>query len=223
VGLSQGEGLSATDDNVETSQGEEPGTGGGGITRRTMIRRSAIAGGTLLWVTPVVQSLGHNSAYAWFRGSQKPGACHCSQRIQSIVPVECHADPGSGINQAHRIAHSGKSVSFQAQTSGGCGSGPNCSPEDELITWTEIAALGCTLASQSGDTCVVHVTVYPAKITLEVSSTLTCIGANGHATTSCAGTKVRSFCFSEVTGSESQRCGRLPPHDNTEHGTTSCH
>jgi hypothetical protein len=199
------------------------GAGGEGITRRTMIRRSAIAGGTLLWVTPVVQSLGNNSAYAWFRGSQKPGACHCNQRILSILPIACQADPGSGINKAHRIAHSGKSVSLQAQTAGGCGSGPNCSPEDELITWTEIASLGCTLASQSGDTCVVHVTEYPAKITLEVSSTLTCIGANGHATTSCSDTKTRSFCFSQVTGSESQRCGRFAPHVNTEHGTTRCH
>jgi hypothetical protein len=223
VGLSQGERRSATDDNVETSRGEEPGAGGEGITRRTMIRRSAIAGGTLLWVTPVVQSLGNNSAYAWFRGSQKPGACHCNERILTILPVSCVADPGSGTNPKHRIAHSGKSVTFHAQTAGGCGAGPNCTSEGELISWTEIAAVGCALASQSGDECVVHVTAYPATITLQVDSTLTCLGAKGHATSSCSDSKVRTMCFSQVTGSESQRCGRYPPHINTDHGTQRCH
>jgi hypothetical protein len=187
-----------------------------------MIRRSAIAGGTLLWATPVVQSLGNNSAYAWFRGSQKPGTCHCNERILTILPIACQADPGSGTERPHRIAHSGKLVSLQAQTAGGCGSGPNCSSEGEFISWTEISSTGCTLDSQSGDTCVVHVTGYPARIRLQVASTLTCIGSNGHATSSCSDTKVRSICFTQVTGSESQRCGRFYPQVNTDHGTKSC-
>jgi hypothetical protein len=187
-----------------------------------MIRRSAIAGGTLLWATPVVQSLGNNSAYAWFRGSQKPGGCHCRERILDIIPVACAADPGSSPDPPHRFAHSGKSVTLQAQTVGDCGAGPNCISNGELISWMEISAVGCALDSQAGDTCVVHVTAYPASITLQVSSTLSCVGSKGHASTTCSDTKTRRICFTQVTGSQSQRCGRLPPHVNKDHGTKPC-
>jgi hypothetical protein len=182
-----------------------------------MIRRSAIAGGALLWATPVVQSLGNDAAYAWFRGSQKPGRCHCNERILSITPTECHADPGT----KHRILPSGKSVTLQAQTFAGCGGGDHCQDAGESIMWRQVSAVGCALVSQSGDTCVVHVAAYPATITLEVASTLTCVGPRGNAT-SCSDVKLRRICFTQVTGSESQRCGRFPPHRNKDHGTQRC-
>jgi translation initiation factor IF-3 len=35
-------------------------------------------------------------------------------------------------------------------------------------------------------------------------------------------TKVRKICFSQITGSGSQRCGRYPPHHNKQHGTIRC-
>jgi hypothetical protein len=182
-----------------------------------MIRRSAIAGGALLWATPVVQSLGNDSAYAWFRGSKKPGSCHCNERILSINPTDCHADLGT----KRRILPSGKSVSLQVQTAAGCGGGDHCQESGELITWTQVSAVGCALVSQSGDTCVVHVVAYPATITLQVASTLTCVGPRGNGT-SCSDMTVRRICFTQVTGSESQRCGRFQPHVNKRHGTQRC-
>ena len=45
-----------------------------GLNRRDLIRRGAVVGGTLLWVTPVVQSIGP-AAMAQTRRS--PGACAC--------------------------------------------------------------------------------------------------------------------------------------------------
>jgi hypothetical protein len=77
------------------------------------------------------------------------------------------------------------------------------------------------LYSQSGDSCVIHVTAFPANILLQVMSTLTCLDGRGH-TKSCSDTKVRRFCFTQVTGSESQRCGRFEPHRNKTHGTQRC-
>jgi hypothetical protein len=184
-----------------------------------MIRRSAIAGGALLWATPVVQSLGHDSAYAWFRGSKSPGGCRCNEQVVSVVPIACHADAGT----KHRILRSGKYVTLQANMVDSCGNGgSHCQPESQEIVWTQVAALGCELVSQTGDTCVVHVTAYPASITLQVTATLTCATAEGRSTTTCSDTKIRRVCFTQVTGSESQRCGRFEPHRNKTHGTQRC-
>jgi hypothetical protein len=205
------------DDDVDTGQTDAVGMGDTGISRRTMIRRSAIAGGALLWATPVVQTLGNDSAYAWFRGSNNPGGCLCDEKIVTIVPVACYAEPG--IN--HRIKRSGKYVTLKVLTGGSCGTRLHCEPQSETHFWTVVSAVGCTLFSQNGDTCVIHVTAYPANIVLQVTSTLTCVGARGH-TRSCSDTTVRKFCFSDVIGSESQRCGRFAPHRNKRHGTVRC-
>ena len=206
------------DDDVDTGQAgaADPGDEGG-MSRRTMIRRTAIAGGALLWATPVVQTLGQGSAYANFRGSGSPGGCICSEKIVTIIPVACHAEPG--VN--HRIKHSGKYVQLQVLTGGSCGSRLGCEATSETSVWTQVSAVGCSLFSQSGDKCYVHVTAYPANIVLQVTTTLTCTGDRGH-TRSCTDTKVKKICFSQVIGSESQRCGRFPPHRNTRHGTQKC-
>jgi hypothetical protein len=206
------------DDDVDTVQSDTAGTGDEGMSRRTLIRRSAIAGGALLWVTPVVQSLDNNAAYAWFRGSGQPGGCRCTEAIQTIIPVACHAEPGT----KRRILPSGKYVSLQAVIGGSCGDRLHCQSASETTVWTQESAVGCSLFSQAGDTCVVHVTAYPANIVLQVTSTLTCVGGRGN-TTSCSDTKVRKICFTQVTGSESQRCGRFEPHRNKMHGTQKCH
>jgi len=206
------------DDDVDIGQANEAGPGDeGGMSRRTMIRRTAIAGGALLWATPVVQTLGNSSAYANFRGSTDPGGCICSEKIVTIRPTACHAEPGKN----HRIAHSGKYVTLQVLTGGSCGSRLGCEPTKESHVWTQVAAVGCSLYSQNNDFCVVHVTAYPANITLQVTSTLTCTGGRGHSM-SCIDTKVKKICFSQVTGSESQRCNRFEPHRNTRHGTVKC-
>jgi hypothetical protein len=206
------------DDDVDPGQADGAGTDDAGMTRRTLIRRSAIAGGALLWVTPVVQSLGSDKAYAWFRGSTHPGGCQCAESIVTIIPIACHAEPGT----SHRIQPSGKYVTLQALTGGNCGSHAGCTPVKEVSFWTEVSAVGCSLFSQGGDTCVIHVTAYPANIVLQITSTLTCTGGQ-NSQNSCSDTKVRQFCFNQVTGSESQRCGRFPPHRNTAHGTMPCH
>jgi hypothetical protein len=206
------------DDDVDTGRAEAAGPGDeGGISRRTMIRRTAIAGGALLWATPVVQTLGNDKAYGWFHGSGDPGGCLCSESIVTIIPTACHAEPG--IN--HRIKHSGKYVTLKVLTGGSCGSRLGCEASAETHVWTQVSAVGCSLYSQSGDSCVIHVTAYPASIQLQVTSTLTCTGGRGHSTT-CIDTKVRKFCFTQVTGSESQRCGRFEPHRNKTHGTQRC-
>lgn len=44
----------------------------GGVSRRDMLKRSAMLGGALVWATPVVQSLG-GTAYATTTGSPAPG------------------------------------------------------------------------------------------------------------------------------------------------------
>jgi hypothetical protein len=190
----------------------------GGMSRRTMIRRTAIAGGALLWATPVVQTLGNDSAYAWFRGSGTPGQCVCSEAIVTVQPIACHAEPGTHL----RIAKSGKYVVLQVLTGGSCGTRPNCESVNETHAWTVVHATGCSLYSQSDDQCTIHVTAYPASITLQITSTLTCQAGKNGAQKTCMATKVHKVCFTQVTGSESQRCGRFEPHRNKRHGTVRC-
>jgi hypothetical protein len=205
------------DDDVDTGRPDGAGLDDAGMTRRTMIRRSAVAGGALLWATPVVQSLGRNDAFANFRGSGQPGGCLCTEKIVTIIPVACHAEPGTN----HRIKDSGKYVTLQALNGGSCGDRLHCEPQSETTFWTQVSAVGCSIYSQTGDQIVIHVTAYPANIVLQVVSTLTCVGGRGN-TKSCSDTKVRKVCFTQVTGSESQRCGRFEPHINKTHGTQRC-
>jgi hypothetical protein len=190
----------------------------GGISRRTMIRRTAVAGGALLWATPVVQTLGNDSAYAWFRGSSTPGTCLCSEAIVAVRPIACHAEPGTKL----RIAKSGKYVTLQALGGGSCGTRPDCESVSEVFVWTVVSAHGCTLYSQKDDTAVIHVTAYPATITLQIAATLSCQAGKNGVIRSCMATKVQKVCFTQVTGSESQRCGRFEPHRNKLHGTVRC-
>lgn len=49
----------------------------GGISRRDLVRRGAVVGGTLLWAAPVIQSLGP-AAYAHTVGSPVFGCCECT-------------------------------------------------------------------------------------------------------------------------------------------------
>jgi hypothetical protein len=62
-----------------------------GISRRELIRRGAIVGGTLLWATPVIQSLSPPA----FAGVT-PGVCSCCCCVNPIpVPggqIQCTTD-----------------------------------------------------------------------------------------------------------------------------------
>ena len=58
-----------------------------GITRRDLLRRGAIAGGTLLWAAPVIQSL-RTPAFA--QTVPAHSCCQCSQNNNS--GVRCQQD-----------------------------------------------------------------------------------------------------------------------------------
>ena len=47
-----------------------------GITRRDLMRRGAVVGGTLLWVAPAIQSIGAK-AYAQTSEVAARAACYC--------------------------------------------------------------------------------------------------------------------------------------------------
>ena len=62
-----------------------------GITRRSVIRRGAIVGGTLLWAAPLVQSFG--------KPALAQGSANCVLKVRRSVPPpgcyivgECRAD-----------------------------------------------------------------------------------------------------------------------------------
>jgi hypothetical protein len=65
-----------------------------GISRRELIRRGAIVGGTLLWATPVIQSLSPPAFAAPPGGT--PAACSCCCCVKPIpVPggtIHCTTD-----------------------------------------------------------------------------------------------------------------------------------
>jgi hypothetical protein len=70
-----------------------------GITRRDLMRRGAVVGGTLLWVAPAIQSIGAK-AYAQEQGPS-PGrcaACFCFDPInpRTTAPNLCNDDGQTG-------------------------------------------------------------------------------------------------------------------------------
>lgn len=60
-----------------------------GLTRREMLRRGAIVGGTLLWVTPAIQSLTPN-AYAVQQVGSFKACCQCTGTRSH--PAGCSVD-----------------------------------------------------------------------------------------------------------------------------------
>ncbi|MGH2699632.1 MAG: hypothetical protein ACRDJL_10630 [Actinomycetota bacterium] len=59
-----------------------------GVSRREMLRRSAIAGGTLLWAAPVIQTLTPTLAQAGSMSVNK--CCFCSNaRRKALPPTQC--------------------------------------------------------------------------------------------------------------------------------------
>src|SRR5436190_78460 len=66
-----------------------------GITRRKLIQRSALAGGALLWATPVVQALSTKPAAAALTGST--GGCVCSDATIGMKVVHCKRTPTTKI------------------------------------------------------------------------------------------------------------------------------
>jgi hypothetical protein len=64
-----------------------------GLTRRDLLRRGAIVGGTLLWVAPAIQSLSPAArAHISDVGSERFACCSCSGKPNS--PDKCTNDGG---------------------------------------------------------------------------------------------------------------------------------
>jgi hypothetical protein len=75
-----------------------------GMTRRDLMRRGAIVGGTLLWAAPAIQSLS-TKAYAQEVGrSGECATCYCSFRRHNgtgqLVRDECNIDGVNGIYES---------------------------------------------------------------------------------------------------------------------------
>jgi hypothetical protein len=66
-----------------------------GVNRRDLIRRGAVVGGTLLWATPVVQSIGSKAMAQTRRSPGQCGCCYCfnaggQENPTTFAPDECH-------------------------------------------------------------------------------------------------------------------------------------
>ena len=175
----------------------------------------------MLWVTPVVQSMGNASAYAWHHGSRPPGKppgkCACSEVVTGVRAVGCRPDMDGGV-----IAESGKTVVLEMRQTSSCGS---CGMEDETHEVTQINGHGAQLIPRVDTTSPrfeVHVTAHPASIKLRIKSRLTCIAEHGRKHT-CEDDKVVTVCFSVVQGNAARRCGTvLVTGYETHLGTQPC-
>ena len=70
-----------------------------GMSRRDLLRRGAIVGGTLLWVAPAIQSIGARAAWANGASPGACGVCYCVRLRAdgSIRRDECNKDGVTGI------------------------------------------------------------------------------------------------------------------------------
>jgi hypothetical protein len=90
-----------------------------GISRRDLLRRGAVVGGTLLWATPVIQSIGgralgaHNTYSSCFECSGADQQCHQDHFTQGEAESICSAQ--------------GLSLSFYQQGEFNC-INENCEP-----------------------------------------------------------------------------------------------
>jgi hypothetical protein len=68
-----------------------------GISRRDLLRRGAVVGGTLLWATPVIQSIGgramgaHNRYSSCFECRGADSQCHQDHFTQEEAQTVCEA------------------------------------------------------------------------------------------------------------------------------------
>lgn len=107
-----------------------------GMTRRDLMRRGAIVGGTLLWVAPAIQSIG-SKAYAVTNGSPLCTACLATQfdpdgpggvppqegHIQLLTDAaccECIEGLGGDVNAVLVCAITGTCVPSGAVQPGAC-------------------------------------------------------------------------------------------------------
>jgi hypothetical protein len=107
----------------------------GGVSRRTMLKRSALVGGSLVWVTPAVQSIGATAFAETTDGSPKPGKGVGPSNV--VILVECGG-----------LYYTAKIDSDDALfVCGGDAQPPNAQPDDPnaRTAWNaRLASLGIT-------------------------------------------------------------------------------
>jgi hypothetical protein len=75
-----------------------------GLTRRDLLRRGAVVGGTLLWAAPAVQSITQPAFAGEQNGTVRHACCFCTNPTkQQQFPAEAHCDglgggPGDPLN-----------------------------------------------------------------------------------------------------------------------------
>ncbi len=64
-----------------------------GLSRRDLLRRGAIVGGTLLWATPAVQSITRPAFAGEQNGTVRHACCYCTHPTkQQRFPAEAHCN-----------------------------------------------------------------------------------------------------------------------------------
>jgi hypothetical protein len=74
-----------------------------GMSRRDLIRRGAIVGGTLLWAAPAIQSINAGVAHAQEAGASAVCAsCYCqwNRRNGTFVADACYSDGPTGVRES---------------------------------------------------------------------------------------------------------------------------
>jgi hypothetical protein len=81
-----------------------------GISRRDLLRRSAILGGALVWVTPAIHSIA-GSAYTHDPSSRDTSCCACRRRpsdgdlcTEDLTMTDCEAYCGANNVESYVVA-----------------------------------------------------------------------------------------------------------------------
>jgi hypothetical protein len=81
-----------------------------GITRRDLIRRGAVVGGTLLWTVPVVASI--SRAHVGAPHSPATGCCECTKPKNSSMPSPFCPGPQSQTDTPSKCAKACKQAGY---------------------------------------------------------------------------------------------------------------
>ena len=102
-----------------------------GLTRRDLLRRGAVVGGTLLWVAPAIQSIAPK-AYAVQQVGSFRACCQCSGTRQQ--PAGCTVDVIS-YDQCFQLCGGPSNTAYYGVGNYACVDG-NCTPLDDQVQGT---------------------------------------------------------------------------------------
>ncbi|HWO70731.1 MAG TPA: hypothetical protein VNP94_08255, partial [Actinomycetota bacterium] len=83
-----------------------------GISRRDLIRRGVVVGGTLLWTVPVITSISR----AHIRAAHSPasGCCECRNRRNDALPLVGCPQPQSEVDTPSKCAHACHELGYRS-------------------------------------------------------------------------------------------------------------